>query len=381
VDLASVANQTRADAQKFDGSGFLDWGLALALQPGRQRLGGVEFLIPPEPAGVRTLIGLRSGKGILAVSPPVMLTELPQSTQPIPVGRTAVAVFALHTSAYPLEPIGTPMWEYELRYEGYSKLVPGADYEPYRVVVPVRTGIDVGDWTYGPKKPPVPGVAIGPADAPQWLYVQRIDNPKPTRVIESIVVRSLAVRGAPVVVALSLGSPASNLVQGDLTKLPPFRIVVTAGASAADDNRWSSGGWGGNCWSNDTTGLVGLLAAERNEPARLVLTNTSGKASAQIYSEWKDQPAGALITVHVRYRTQGDGRLMLHLNTENGSLKRVDNDPAEGEHGYLTPASHEWRNFTCRVRVGDAQSARLRVLLQNHGLGTVEVSEVWATAE
>ena len=381
VDLAAVANQTRADAQKFDGIGFIDWGTELKLAPGRQRFGGVEFLIPPEPAGARTLIGLRAGKDILSAAPPVMLTELPEATAPIAVGQKASAVFALHTCAYPLEPVGTPLWEYEVRYEGYGKLVPGADYEPYRIIVPVRAGVDVGDWTYGAKKPPLPGVAIGPADAPQWLYVQRIDNPKPTRVIESIVVRSLAVRGAPVVVALSLGSAAANLVAGDFAQVPPFRVVVNAGKSAADGNRWSSSGWAGNCWSNDTTGVIGLLAASGSEPARLVLTNSGGKASAQLYSDWFERPAGTSMTVSLLYRTLGEARLAMDLKPKTGVLKRVDQDPSEGEREYILPASSEWRRFTCRVRVGEAQSANPRILFQNRGLGTAEVREVWVTAE
>jgi len=199
VDLTGQANRSRYGTLN---RGWFGLRSGLWLQPGTHRIGGVAFELPKEPdssANVgKTVIGLAPAQRTLELkqhqSDAVM--KFPTTSEPIPVGKKADALFFLHTAAFAHdEPAGTPGWEYEIRYA--SEGAP-------REIVPVRLQVDVADEVYAaPPTPPIPGDALGLTGT--WLYVQRWDNPHPDRVIESIVARSRLTKAAGVLVAVSTG--------------------------------------------------------------------------------------------------------------------------------------------------------------------------------
>jgi hypothetical protein len=148
LNIEKYFNRSRLDETPGDGKGWIDLGNRFdldPLQPGVQSMNGVPFAIADETrTGGNSVIMLRSDE---------QFKNLPAESAIIPVGKKARSLFFLQTSAYANSKKGTTAWEYEIRYEGHSKLIPGSNFAPFTAIVPVQAEVDVADWLGRPLIP------------------------------------------------------------------------------------------------------------------------------------------------------------------------------------------------------------------------------------
>jgi hypothetical protein len=166
LDISRYFNRSRLDETPGDGRGWIDLGNRFDLDPleaGVQSMSGVPFAIADEAkTGGNSVIMLRSAE---------QFKDLPAESAIIPVGKKAKSLFFLQTSAYANSKKGTTAWEYEIRYEGHSKLIPGSNFAPFTAIVPVQQEVDVADWL---GRPLVPAAwSFRHAEGNMNLYMQR----------------------------------------------------------------------------------------------------------------------------------------------------------------------------------------------------------------
>jgi hypothetical protein len=345
VDISPACNRSRLDEYKQDKKGgWIDHGdYNLRMLPsGRQQIGGVMYDIPKEKAGKENgCVMLASAVNSLA---DLAVPGLPEQSRFIPVKQKADEIFFLHTSAYVEEPEGTIAWQYEIRYEGYNKLIPGMDYSVYLQMVPVRINVDVADWIVGDRKPPVPPAwqgATGPGGMVKAnLYCQRWVNPHPEKRIESIRVISERKKAIPILLGITLGNKTDNLLpMGEINKLPTFGIIKQDGKTrVAGKRRWAKG-WNGTFWEKQTDGEIRLLDAKdspKDIGKAFRLMSTSGPATAQV---WIRQPVslkpGVIYNLALSYRLDGDAKIRFAYSVKAGAksseIVHIYNDPVNRE--------------------------------------------------
>lgn len=190
VDLRTVANRSRLDPRKGAG-GWIDAGGGglQQLPAGMIQLGDVSFDILDEDRNAgHSVIMLRGRERCADMPAQVVVT----------VGRRAAFVTFLHTSAWAGAAAGDSAWEYEVRYEGFSRLIDGMDFEPFYQTVPVRARVDVQDW-YGKREGPEAIWNQGEAN----LFMQVWRNPHPDKAIESIAIRSVGQSDVPLILGIT----------------------------------------------------------------------------------------------------------------------------------------------------------------------------------
>ena len=203
LDIGPICNRSRLDEKAGDGQGWLDLGPERDLRKlngGVQALGGVPFHLPDDPA--RGAIVLRSSQYLL---------EQPYASYPIRIARKATQLFFLHGTAFtdrhaakvPPEvwigdagklrfdqsPTGTPLWHYVVRYADTGE----------EIAIPVKAGCNVEDWEIW-----APGGWVVPLCGKKF-YIQKWDNPYPSRPIDSVKAVAALRPEVPVVLGVTLG--------------------------------------------------------------------------------------------------------------------------------------------------------------------------------
>ncbi|MDQ3814467.1 MAG: hypothetical protein M3347_11010, partial [Armatimonadota bacterium] len=275
LNIEKYFNRSRLDETAADGKGWIDLGNRFDLDPlpsGVQRMGGVPFAIADEAkTGGHSVIMLRSAE---------QFKNMPEESAIVPVGKGAKSLFFLHTAAYANSKKGTTAWEYEIRYEGHSKLIPGSNFAPFTAIVPVQAEVDVADWL---GRPLVPAAwSIKHAEGNMNLYMQRWDNPRPDTPIESIVIRSRLQKEVPLIFGITLANEAQNLVTGDFAKVAPFNIRMK-NFDVVNKTGSLPLGWSTNAWHNTTVAEVFSGKEPTTGEMAAGLRNLEGRASIQFY--------------------------------------------------------------------------------------------------
>jgi hypothetical protein len=206
LDIAPACNRSRIDEKTGDGQGWLDLGPdrdLRALEGGVRSLGDVPFRIAEDPN--RGAIVLRSAQFLL---------EQPYASYPIRIGRRATQLFFLHGTAFTdarvakvppdvwigdagklrfnQSPTGTPLWHYLIRYADTGE----------EIMVPVKSGCNVEDMDIW-----APGGWVAQL-ASKKFYIQRWDNPRPDRPIDSVRAVTALRPEVPIVLGVTLAVPA-----------------------------------------------------------------------------------------------------------------------------------------------------------------------------
>ncbi len=347
IDLQTAANRSRLDKTGNDQVGFLDQGEGsqfTGLPTGKQRLAGVDFQILPDQSDTdRSIIMLRSKDRVI---------YLPTESQPISIGRKANVLFFLHSAAWHRSPPGTPVWEYEIHYADN----PPADdpQQPRSMKVPVRSGIDVGDW-WG--RSTVPGFVTLNSPQGHNVWVQRWNNPQPDRPIANVVMRSLLLDEIPMLLAVTAGSPITPAAQLNLASAVEFNRVITL------DRVLESHGLLEN-WLTSVTHRRSLarfsveadpvqadlvqtepMPADMTEPQSLtqnhvlVVRNLQPPATATLTSPAISLRQGQQVAIAVEYLTMEHNTARLHF-TATGSLQLHPRQPI-----LLTSTAGQWRKM------------------------------------
>jgi hypothetical protein len=307
VDISRFANRGMEDEKAGDGKGWLDLGFPfnLRVEPGRLMAGEVPFTVLDEiKNGGNSVIALRSGQ---------RLKELPESTQRIPVNANAKILFFLSTTGYNGSKDGDPIWEYEIQYEGFSALIPGTDTSNFVSRLPVRSAVDVADWLGTPRANPtwkaIDPKLTGNGTGQVNLWVQRWDNPRPDRKIESIQIRSLQKDEVPFILGITVGQEAKNLLNGETLKMQAAYVRWKGGK--VGEQRGKIEGWDFNAWDNTTTAEIAIEPDPVEKISSIALRNVEGRQSVQFYIDpaWSKiavQP-GKKYRLSFFYQTTGGG--------------------------------------------------------------------------
>jgi hypothetical protein len=377
LDLSAALNRSRTDDKAGDGRGWIDISERFDLRrlaPGVQRLGNVPFRIVDEAksAGSNSAVMLRSAE---------QFKDLPAQSAIIPVNKKAKDLFFLHTTAYAGSPKGTVVWEYEIRYEGHSKLIMGQDFSPVTAIVPVEAEVNVGDWLGVAPVPTALTLPGFPGGGSAHLYLQRWTNPRPDTLIESIVIRSKLAKEVPIVFGITAGSEAENLVAGDFEKTPPFRVRMKQ-FTVLEKQGELPPGWSTNAWHDSTTAEVVGGPEPSTGAAAVSLRNVDGRPSIQFYlsSDRVKLQAGRTYTIAFRYFTAGNAQGIFRCSF--GGAKVQSEIPAESEIA-LSPTRGAWKQFAGTVTVQEGSGA-LQLNFQNRAAGPDDVlylSQIMVTSE
>jgi hypothetical protein len=279
IDISKFTNRGMEDEKAGDGKGWLDLGFPfnLRVEPGRFVAGQVPFTVLDENKnGGNSVIALRSGQ---------RLKELPEITQKIPVNASAKSLFFLSTTGYNGSKDGEPIWEYKIQYEGFSELIPGTDTSNFVARLPVRSAVDVADWLGTPRANPTWKATdpklTGNGSGQINLWVQRWDNPRPERKIESIQIKSLQKDEVPFILGITVGQEAKNLLNGETSKMQPAYVQWTGGKAA--EQRGKIEGWGFNAWDNTTTDDIAIEPDPIEKINSIALRHVEGRQSVQFY--------------------------------------------------------------------------------------------------
>lgn len=200
IDLGTFVNRSRTDTKANDGRGWIDLGSGYdlsKLSAGTISAQGVPFEILEESK--------HDGRSVIMLRGEQKLTDLPDQTDNIPIGRKADAICFLHTAAYVDSPRGTSAWEYEVHYEGYGKMIYGSDVTEFISTAPVKVELDVDDWhSDDPAIDPAWSAGGGANSTAANLYLLRWSNPRPDVPIESFMVRSKRAAEVPILLAATV---------------------------------------------------------------------------------------------------------------------------------------------------------------------------------
>ncbi len=370
LDLSKNVNWSRVDEEKGDGKGWIDIGRAYHmgdLPAGRLEIQKVPYQIVDENAnGGQSIIALRAGP---------RFKQLPEETLPISVGNRAVkSIFFLHTTAYANSPKGATVWEYEIRYQGYSKLIEGENKSDFIVTVPVQSQVNVDDWLGLPKTAHAWDNGQKARHLRHNLFMQRWDNPRPDTAVESIVVRSKKKDEIPFVFAITLGLSAENLVPGDVAAMQPFSRTMQKGRTTEQSGKFPSG-WSANVWHNTTTGRVFM------KDGAIALQNLKGRPSLQFYTSDKNLPvkAGETYRISFSYRTDPGTESIFSYRTPK-SMKIRSDVPANSSVS-LSDTGGQWKTMTFEAVIESGKGG-LSLNLQNRASGedhTLYVRDIWVT--
>ncbi|MDA3962671.1 MAG: hypothetical protein PF961_17945 [Planctomycetota bacterium] len=295
LDISGAFNREFIDAEPNDGTGWIDIGPnydARAIAPGAYLAGGIRFDIPEQRAIV--LAGAKK------------LTNQPPETEPIPVGRTVDGLGFLQAAGYLGWKDGTAAWEYEVRYAGYAALTAGADTSAFCEKVQLRSNVDVGDWLGNSMVPP------------SWrleekrinLFAQFWVNPRPDRVVESIVVRSHRVSEVPMVFAISIASPAPNLLDLDIPASGDFTKRNKGWNTIASEGQMPFSKWAYGAWQKEA--VIEISGRADPDGTRFIrLANIEGAPALMLFR--KNAVAGKKGQSYrrFRYRCRGTATVMI----------------------------------------------------------------------
>jgi hypothetical protein len=355
LNIERYFNRSRLDETAGDGKGWIDLGNRFdldPLKPGVQSMNGVPFAIADEAkTGGNSVIMLRSDE---------QFKTLPAESAIIPVGKKAKNLFFLQTSAYANSKKGTTAWEYEIRYEGHSKLIPGSNFAPFTAIVPVQQEVDVADWL---GRPLVPAAwSYKHVEGNMNLYMQRWDNPRPDTTIESIVIRSRQAKEVPIVLGITLANDAQNLVAGDFTKVAPFNVRMKN-----FDVQSKTGdlppGWSTNAWHNTTIAEVFSGKEPSTDQTAVGLRNLEGRASIQFYlNPGVPVQAGKTYTIAFKFLAAGNTEGVFSFNPKGVKVKTEvpPSTPIK-----LNKTGNEWKQFSATFSVTEG-SGNLELNFQNH---------------
>jgi hypothetical protein len=362
LNIEKYLNRSRLDETAGDGKGWIDLGNRFdldPLQPGVQGMSGVPFAIADEAkTGGNGALMLRSGE---------QFKTLPEESAIIPVGKRARSLFFLHTSAYLGSKKGTTSWEYEIRYEGHSKLIPGSNFAPFTAIVPVQAEVDVADWL---GRPLIPAAwSFKHTEGSMNLYMQRWDNPRPDTPIESIVARSRGQKEVPIVLGITLANDAKNLINGDFAKAAPFSVRLK-NFDVLEKQGDLPAGWSANAWHNSSIAQVFSSKEPSTGENALGLRNIEGRASLQFYlNPGVPIQAGKTYSVAFKYLATGNTEGVFFFQPKDVKVKT--DIPAETEIA-LTKTGNAWKQFNGTFTVTEGNGT-LGLNFQNRSPGKDEV--------
>jgi hypothetical protein len=336
LNLDKYFNRSRLDETAGDNKGWIDLGTRFDLDPlesGLQRMGGVPFAIADEAkTGGNSVIMLRTGE---------RYKEMPVETGIIPVGKKARSLFFLHTTAWASDKKGTTAWEYEIRYEGHSKLIPGSNFAPFTAVVPVQQEVDVADWL---SRPLIPAAwTFKHTEGDMNLYMQRWDNPRPDTPIESIVIRSKLQAEAPLILGITLASDAQNLISGDFSKAAPFSLRLK-NFDVLEKQGELPAGWSANAWHNSSIAQIFSGKEPTTGETAVGLRNIEGRASLQFYlNPGVPIQSGKTYNVAFKYLATGNTEGLFAFLPKDVKVKT--DIPAETEIA-LSKTGNAWKQFS-----------------------------------
>lgn len=162
--------------------------------PAKLTLANVEFeIIDPRKNDGKSCVMLEPSYGKL---PQVAKGNYLEKVESLPVGRRFDRIYSLHSAILAQAEKGKPLWKYVLRYADGSS-----------AELPVRLGIEVGDW-YQPKKLigakiAWRGPSMGIKNAPVGIYMAGFDNPHPEKEVKALDIVSCKEKGIPGIIAIS----------------------------------------------------------------------------------------------------------------------------------------------------------------------------------
>ena len=352
IDLQTAANRSRLDKTANDQVGFLDQGEGsqlTGLPTGKQRFVGVDFQILPDQNDTdHSMIMLRSKDRVI---------DLPVQSQPIAINRRADALFFLHTAAWHRSPVGTPVWEYEIQYADHP---PADDVQrPMSVKVPVRSGIDVGDW-WG--RSTIPGFVMLNAAQGHNVWMQRWNNPQPERPIASVVMRGLLLDEIPMLLAVTAGTTVTLAVELNLDSATDFTRTITLDRVLESQGQLQN-------WRTTVTHRRSLarfsveadpvkiapVPLELPEPQPrpenhvLVLRNLQPPATATLTSPAIKLHQGQQVAIALEYLTMDRSTTHLHFTTDD-SLQIHPSQPI-----VLPSTFGQWRNLQIELTAINGQ--------------------------
>ncbi|HLL91221.1 MAG TPA: glycoside hydrolase family 2 TIM barrel-domain containing protein [Tepidisphaeraceae bacterium] len=377
LDLTVALTRARTDEKPGDGKGWIDIGERFDLRrllPGLQRIANVPFQIVDESKS-------DGGNGVVMLRSAEQFKDLPTQSAVIPVNEKAKDIFFLHTTAYAGSPKGTAAWEYEIRYEGHRKLIMGQDFSTVTATVPVESEVHVGDWLGVAPIPTALTLPNFPGGGSAHLYLQRWTNPRPDTLIESIVIRSKLAKEVPIVFGITLASEAENLVVGDFSETPPFRVKMKQ-FTVLDKQGDLPAGWSTNAWHDSTTSEV-IGGPEPTTGVEAVsLRNVDGRPSVQFYlaADRVKLEAGKTYTIAFRYLTAANAAGIFRVAFKGATVE--SEIPPNSEIALNTTAG-AWKQFVGQVKVLEGTGA-LELNFQNRAAGPDDVlylSQVTVTGE
>jgi hypothetical protein len=169
LDLRPVANRVLRGGRADQGWLDLDGVCWPQMPSGALTVTDIPFDIVGDDAHDRP-------RSLLALGGLEHLKHLPRESAPLALPPGLRRIWILHTAGWQQSPVGTTVWSYDLRL---------ADGEVRSV--PVRAGIEVGDWIGAPQHGPALSVYDhGPKNLVN-LWVQPIELPTDQQAIELIV--------------------------------------------------------------------------------------------------------------------------------------------------------------------------------------------------
>ncbi|MCK6489250.1 MAG: hypothetical protein L6R48_13145 [Planctomycetes bacterium] len=210
LDLRAAANRGFTDREGVGGWTDQADNDLRGMTAGPCTAGGIPFTVI-DPAG-------NQGRSVVALRADQAPTFL--ATAAIPLGRTAGAVYLLHSAAWARtgNPAGTVAWRYQDGSEALST---------------VTTGDEVGDWWGGAAERAalLSLRGVNPKRSPVYLFATSFANPHPGRVVERLELRAGGAgnRAIWLVLAATVAERA-DLIAGiepkprDLAGWQPFRL-------------------------------------------------------------------------------------------------------------------------------------------------------------
>ena len=312
LDLTPALNRPWVDDKAGDGKGWIDIGNnwdARELPEGPLVVQGVAYQLAAGRGGANAAIMLRSAK---------RFSDLPPVSEPIVVDRAVDGLSFLHAAGYLGATDGATAWTYEVRYQGFAKLVAGANTSSFIETVTVRTNVEVGDW-------------LGNAFVkPAWrlepkglnLFSTFWRNPRPDIPVESIVVRSANGSEVPMVFAISAATALPNqLADLAVERIAPFRMLVDQYEAVEREGTWP-GRWAFLHWAKGNRAEIALVPEPTTGKKSLRLVNVTGQPMGFFFCDKvRDVVPGQRLALTFRVLTAGDGNGELITNVGDGEQK------------------------------------------------------------
>ena len=385
VDISKACNRSRTNISSSPCGGWIDLKeMDLStLSSGRQYFNGILFNIINQKKNQRnSCIMLSPDKTFSAVSKNIL--KLPDKSKSIIIGKTADYIYFLHTSAYLRENKNTPVFTYQIRYKGFSKLIPGQDLAPYIEQVPIKAKVDVDDWMTDKGAPSISYAWEGAGGGSKcYLYFTKWRNPKPEIPIESIQVLSMNNKCIPIVLGITIGKKTKNMfTNGDIKKIAPCGAIIKEGkrkyiGKHKDWLHWHSG-WSGNAWKKNSSVEVCTGKVPGFNKMAMRIKTISGPATGQIWFREKvSLVPEKTYTLSVDYLGEKNalGKIIFYIkgnNPDNAVITRHDKFALSTKNGfsYTIPrkANGVWRRFTIHFKVKKAVKNKFFIIqFQNRG--------------